>query len=187
MVEFMATVIYLCYQKIANRLPVAKAVFCFISAIFLFAGCAPVIHQQTLDTVDRNISFKTLQADPAPYTGARVLFGGQIVSVENRADATYVEVMQQPLDSRLRPKTSGESEGRFFAVFNGFKDPAIYAPNRLLTVVGSVKGSEVRPLGMMQYRYPLIEPVESYLWPVRHEASNTGFSIGLGFGVIDSR
>ncbi|OGQ58146.1 MAG: hypothetical protein A3J24_00295 [Deltaproteobacteria bacterium RIFCSPLOWO2_02_FULL_53_8] len=182
----MAGVVYLCYKKAARPLTAGKALFCFFCALLL-AGCAPVISQPSLDMVDRQIGFKRLQADPVSYAGAKVLFGGAIISVENRSDATYVEVMQQPLGSRLKPVKSGESEGRFFVVFDGFKDPAVYLPNRLLTVVGKVKGAQARPLGMMQYNYPLIEPVEHYLWPSHQESTGPGFSIGLGFGVIDSR
>jgi len=149
----------------------------------VLAGCAPVISQKTLDTVDRGIVFVEVRSDPARYAGRPVLFGGAIIAVENLSDATYVEVMQQPLNSRLRPVDPGKTQGRFIAVFNGFKDPAIYAPGRLVTVAGKVFGSQTRPLGKMDYRYPLIEAIEDHLWPGLSESASPGLSIGLGVGV----
>lgn len=152
----------------------------FIFCLVILSGCAPVIPQKTLDIVDHRIQFDDVRGDPEKYNGSIVLLGGVIVAVENQDKETVIEVMQQPLNSSLRPIKPGASAGRFLAGFTGFKDPAIYAPGRLITIVGMVKGSQVRPLGMMAYRYPVIGVAEDYLWRAR-EDSNTTFSIGLGF------
>lgn len=159
------------------------AAILLIVPVAALAGCAPVISQKTLDTVDRAAAFRDVQADPARYAGRPVLFGGAIIAVENLTDATYVEVMQQPLNSRLRPIDPGKTQGRFIAVFKGFKDPAIHAPGRFLTVAGKVSGSQTRLLGKMDYRYPLIEVIEDHLWPGPGEPASPGVSIGLGVGV----
>ncbi|MBI5885058.1 MAG: Slp family lipoprotein [Deltaproteobacteria bacterium] len=174
----MAGMAYPAYKRLKRY-----AIIGLFISMTAFAGCAPVISQKTLDTVDRAAVFKDVQAEPARYADRPVLFGGAIIAVENLTGATYVEVMQQPLNSRLKPVDPGNTQGRFIAVFKGFKDPAIYAPGRLLTVAGKVFGSQTRPLGKMDYRYPLIEVSEDHLWPGPGESASPGVSIGLGVGV----
>lgn len=157
-------------------LSVSSLILCLV----ILSGCAPVIPQKSLDTVDRRIQFDDVRSEPEKYNGSIVLLGGVIVAVENQDMETVIEVMQQPLNSNLRPVKPGASAGRFLAGFTGFKDPAIYAPGRLITIVGTVKGSQARPLGKMDYSYPVIGVVEDYLWAARAD-SNTTFSIGVGF------
>ena len=47
---------------------------------------------------------------------------------------------------------------------NRFLDPAIYRSGRDITVAGEVQGSEVRRLGEIAYRYPVIAALELHLW-----------------------
>jgi outer membrane lipoprotein len=49
-------------------------------------------------------------------------------------------------------------------------------------VVGSVLGREVRPIGKIEYSYPVIEKKELYLWP-SEENSETGPRVHFGVGV----
>ena len=76
------------------------------------------------------------------------------------------------------------SEGRFIIQTPGFLDPAIYSPGRKLTVAGTVAGKEVRPLGEIEYTYPIIEKRELYLWPEEEAVSDepdVRFGVGIGF------
>lgn len=57
-----------------------------------------------------------------------------------------------------------KSEGRYLVVVDRFLDPAIYRSGRDITVAGEVRGSEVRRLGEIDYRYPVIAASELYLW-----------------------
>lgn len=147
-------------------------------------GCAPVISKETLNTVDRSITFEEVIKDPSAHTGKGVVFGGTILDTENREDNTVIEVLQEGLNARLRPVVPEESAGRFLVSFKGFRDPAIYSKGRGITIAGKVTGTEQRKLGKGTYTYPVIEPVEHYLWDRRTYGrdGDVGIGIGLGFG-----
>jgi outer membrane lipoprotein len=76
------------------------------------------------------------------YVGEHVRWGGVIVETMPRADETCIEVVSLPLDRRARPRLVDDSFGRFRGCVPGFYDPEIYAPEREVTVVGTVQGVE---------------------------------------------
>ncbi|MBI5587464.1 MAG: Slp family lipoprotein [Deltaproteobacteria bacterium] len=159
-----------------------KKTVLLLLVLLIVSGCAPVIDKKTLESVDREIRFADLVKDPDRYRGRKVLLGGTIVGVENREGKTEIEVLDQPLNYQLRPTNPEESEGRFLCVFEGFKDPAIYSRNRHITIAGVFKGLEKRRLGEMDYRYPVIEPVEHYLWRSPYGEPSVGIGVGIGIG-----
>jgi len=159
--------------------------FLTMAAVLLLAGCAHVISKETLKEVDRNATFAQVVKAPDAYIGKTVLFGGEIIETKNFADKSQVVVLQSPLDSRDRPVGGDVSEGRFIVTTTGFLDPAIYSPGRKITVAGKVVGKEKRPMGEIEYTYPVIEKQGLYLWPVEMPASaeprwQFGFGVGTG-------
>jgi outer membrane lipoprotein len=155
-----------------------------IAAVLLLAGCAHVISRGVLQEVDTSVSFAQLSKDPEAYQGKTVLFGGDVIETQNLSDKTLVVVLQRPLDRRGEPSAGDVSEGRFIITTPGFLDPAIYGPGRKITVAGTVVGKEVRPLGEIEYTYPIIEKRELYLWPEEEAASDeSGVRFGVGIGV----
>ncbi len=147
----------------------------------LLASCA-TISRQTRQQVDTSISFAQLHADPDRYMGKKVLLGGVIVLTTVQANETWVEVVQHPLDWTDRPKETDVSYGRFLIHFHDFRDPAVYAPGRRITVAGQVEGKKARMLQQVEYIYPVLAPLETYLWnyPV---AGEPNYHIGIGIGV----
>jgi outer membrane lipoprotein len=164
-------------------------VFLFIlaaAALLLLAGCAHVISKELLQEVDTSISFAQLSKEPEAYTGKTVLVGGDVIETQTLPDKTLIVVLQRPLDHWGEPASGDVSEGRFIILTRGFLDPAIYSPGRKLTVAGTVAGKEVRPLGEIEYTYPIIEKRELYLWPKEETASTepkVRFGVGLGVGL----
>ena len=161
------------------------AVMFAMAAVFLLAGCAHVISKQTLAEVDTSVTFAQVAQDPDAYEGKTVLFGGDIIEAQNLPDKTLVVVLQRPLGRRGEPAAGDVSEGRFILRNPEFLDPAIYSPGRKITAAGTVVGKEVRPLGEIEYTYPIIEKRELYLWPEEESASNEpkvhfGFGVGVG-------
>jgi len=160
--------------------------FLTMVAMLVVAGCSYVISKQVLNEVDRNATFAQVVKAPDDYKGKTVLFGGTIIETKNFADKSQVVVLQCPLDSRDRPVAGDVSEGRFIVTTPGFLDPAIYSPGRKITVAGKVVGKEKRPLGEIEYTYPVIEKQGLYLWPAEKPASTEpkvqfGFGVGVGF------
>lgn len=162
----------------------------FLAVVLLVAaGCGTVISENVMKTVDRGIEFKSVVADPAKYEGRSVVFGGTIIKVENFENRTVMEVVQEGMNSQLKPVSKDESAGRFLAKFDRFMDPAIFAAGKKITVAGVVSGTETRPLGKGNYRYPVISPTEHYLWEPdefdRGGWPRIGIGIGLGYTHID--
>ena len=155
-----------------------------IVGLFPFLGCAPVISQRALDEVDRAFIFEQLLENPEAHKEKIVLLGGTIIETQNFSDRTLIVVLQRPLGFRNKPVAEDVSQGRFIIYTLDFLDPAIYSNGRKITVVGSVMGREVRPLGKIKYSYPIIEKKELYLWP-SEETTGTGprvhFGVGIGF------
>ena len=153
--------------------------------MLLLAGCAHVISKEVLQEVDTSVSFVQVSKDPEAYRGKTVLFGGDVIETQNLSDKTLVVVLQRPLGSRGEPSAEDVSEGRFIIQTPGFLDPATYSPGRKLTVAGTIVGKEMRPLGEIEYTYPIIEKRELYLWPEEEAASDepaVRFGVGIGIG-----
>lgn len=148
-----------------------------ISALLL--GCAHVVPVETRETVDPSITPETLFEDAALYRGKTVMLGGVIVSSKNTEGGTYLEVLERPLDSRGMPRNVDISRGRFLVISEKYLDTAIFSRGREITVVGDVMGVERRPLGEMEYSYPLIKSTEVYLFKPRHGRIPIRFGIGI--------
>ncbi len=127
-------------------------------------GCAHVISQELRGRVDRELTPMALFKDPDAYKGKTVMLGGVIVSSINTDEGTYIEVLQKPLDYRGRPEDADISHGRFIVFYEGYLDTAIYSRGREMTVAGEVIGKRLRPLGEIQYPYPLIKSRELHLF-----------------------
>lgn len=150
--------------------------------ILLMAGCAPVISQEVLRDVDRELPFQAIQRNPDNYQGKTILFGGKIIETIPLQDKTQMMVLQFPLDFRNKPSINAASEGRFIVEAQGFLDPVVYSPGRQVTVAGIVDGKEVLPLGEINYTYPVIVSRELFLWPFDDYYYLPQFYIGIGIG-----
>lgn len=167
-------------MKIALRDGAIPLICALIIVSGLIPGCAPVISEGTLKLAKGEVRFEDVLEDPGRYTGSTVVLGGTILRAENLEDRTIVEVLQQRLGWRLKPVDPDGTKGRFLVSFSGFRDPAVYAAGRRITVAGRVAGFETRMLGPIPYRYPVIEPIEHYLWS---EPCDGEPSLIIGVGV----
>lgn len=98
-------------------------------------------------------------------TGERMRWGGEIASTTPAEHETCFEVVSMPLDRRAEPRQVDETYGRFVACAAGFYDPAIYAAERKVTVVGTVDGFVDGEVGERAYRFPKVRAETVYLWP----------------------
>jgi outer membrane lipoprotein len=136
-----------------------------VLALLSLGGCQSAVPLEIRSEPALSLSLADVQADPAAREGWLVRWGGAIVKVENRNTETWFEVLGTTLDGEGRPKDLDNPTGRFLARVHGFLDPAVYRPDRKLTVYGTVAGSESRPIGDRPYIYPLIKTQTYYLWP----------------------
>ncbi len=165
-------------DKMVARIVTAACVLVLISA------CAvPVMTPETMETVDKSISFSTIQQNPDAVRGSVVLVGGQILETTPKEGETWIEVLEKPLDRSGKPVSADLSSGRFLVRFQGFLEPTIYEKGRRLTVAGRVDGKVIRPIGEIDYTYPLLTATEHYLWNTDDTVSSPRIGIGIGIGV----
>jgi outer membrane lipoprotein len=130
-------------------------------------GCASVISQNLRDESDPALTFRQVSQNPDAYTGKMVIWGGEIIETTNQSDGkTLIELFQRPLGVRDEPRETLPSEGRFLVLAGDYLDPYEFRRGRKITVAGEILGHRTKPIGQMEYRYPLLSSKQIYLWPV---------------------
>ncbi len=132
-------------------------------ALTLLAGCAAAPKPLQGEFAE----LMPIDAARDERIGQRVRWGGEIIAIDNRADASCFELLAKPLASSARPARGDQSAGRFLACRSGFYDPAKFEVGREVTVIGTIDGIEPRPIGEFQYRYPRVAADVIYLWQER--------------------
>jgi outer membrane lipoprotein len=153
----------------------------FVFIVFI-TGCAPAISQQARDRVTLRAEFSDILKDPQRLKGEVVLLGGKVITTTPYERGTELVILQLPLKAGLRPGTKATSEGRFLVQAGEFMDPAVYASDRLVTLVGEIAGVESRPLGQTVYHYPKLTLIEMKLWPEEEVSREPRFHFGFGVG-----
>jgi outer membrane lipoprotein len=156
----------------------------FIFFIMFLMGCATGISRQSRSKVTYAGTFSELQKTPDVYKDEIIMLGGKILETSVSSTLSQLTVLQLELDNNGRPVNLDQSHGRFLVQSKEFLDPAIYQKGILLTLVGKLKGSEVRAIGGFDYVYPLLEPIEIKLWPMEiltQPRFHFGFGVGTTF------
>jgi outer membrane lipoprotein len=152
-------------------------------SLLLLTACAGEPKRAVLPSPSPN----AVAADMSQHKGRPVEWGGVIISVENRRDSTWLELLAYPLDDAHKPRPDARPLGRFLAVHPGYLETADYAPKRWVTVVGRVQELRVGKVGQAPYRFPLVEIDRIDMW--RDTKAKTSsepqmhFGIGVGIGL----
>lgn len=149
-----------------------------VLALGAIISCAHVISREMRDAAAPELNSDLLFRDPDAYKGLIVILGGVIISSKNMDEGTYIEVLQNPIDSRGRPKKTDVSFGRFLIFYEGYLDTVIYAPSRKITVAGEVLGKRMGLLGDLRYPYLLIKSEELHIFK-----SGKNYPIGFSIGI----
>ncbi|MGB3727069.1 MAG: Slp family lipoprotein [Glaciecola sp.] len=137
-----------------------------LSVVFFISACSMV---PTPIAVDEGVALTPYQAfsksqDPSMKLGKKARWGGKIVSVENKKDTSHIEIVVFPENRYGKPMLKKDSPGRFKAVVEGFIDPQVFEPGRLITVVGTIGSAQVGLVGEHEYTYPTLDAVGYYMW-----------------------
>jgi outer membrane lipoprotein len=133
--------------------------------IFVLAGCASKVPKVIGTPPAGDIRVDEVQQHQSQFSNARVRWGGDIISVENLADETHIEILSRQLNEEGKPKDGSRSIGRFIARIKGYLEPEEYPKNRQITVTGSIVEVVKKPVGDYPYPYPIIDVEAYYLWP----------------------
>lgn len=139
------------------------------AVLIVISGCAGVISKPVIQQVNQQAELAAVVAAPGTYTGDMVLWSGRIIATEPLKEGTLIEILHKPSDFNQRPEQSDRTQGRFLALNTGYLDPAIYETGREVTIAGRFNEMRTRPLGEIDYTYPLVAVKEIYLWPQREK------------------
>ena len=140
-----------------------RIIFCI--ALLLPGGCASEIPVLIKLPPEQDIHYQQVKNDTRKFQDQYVRWGGKIISIENKKNSTWIEILANSLNSYGRPTSNENYEGRFIVRIDGFLEPEQYARERKLTVYGRVESELVRLIDDHPYNYPLIYAKEYYLWP----------------------
>lgn len=117
--------------------------------------------------------------------GERVLWGGTIISIDNQADHSCIEILSKPLASDARPLHTQTTLGRFLACSNEFFDPEQYPKGHEITVAGAIDSMSSKYIGEYRYDFPIVDADAIHFWaPVQDNHRYLiyqGWSIGPGW------
>jgi len=148
----------MCYRTTKNTC-------CILLLTLLLGACASQVPKGIREAPADSPSLQQLRTQASDYLGRPTRLGGTIVATDNREDATWLTVLGLPLYKGGAPRSSDDSAGRFIAIVPAFLDPQIYAPDRQVTVTGTVLRTEAGKVGEYPYSYPVIQAEVWYLWP----------------------
>jgi outer membrane lipoprotein len=155
-----------------------------------FMGCSSgprVVPEEFQSQIDSSVSFHDIQAAPHSFQGRTVLLGGEILSAKRTQQGTEFEILQLPVTADEPPaERRSESQGRFLATDRRAVDPASLPPGTRVTMVGEVRGEELRRLDESTYDYPTLDVKNLYVWDPdvyrERSRSSVGLFGGVGFG-----
>lgn len=148
------------------------------------AACAPAPIYKTTGAVVAATP-EQVAAAPGQYAAGQVVWGGEVIGVNNLKDSTEISVLGHPLDSSQRPRLQKAATGRFIAVVPGFLDPMDFPKGVPVTVRGHVQGTQAGPVGESTYVYPTVavQRADLHRWTaeeMRQGRSNFTFGVGVG-------
>jgi len=146
--------------------------FILCLALLTLSGCASQVPVLIKLPPNPDPEFLQVKQGVDTFQNQNVRWGGKIISVENKEDSTWIEILASPLNSYGKPSSRSNYEGRFIVRVDGFLDPEHYSKDRKLTVFGSIDTEFVKRIDEYPYSYPLVSAKEHYLWPEYRTARN---------------
>jgi len=106
-----------------------------------------------------------LQALENGNAGDQVRWGGPILAVEPKQDQTCFHMLSFFLAANGEPHLQNQPQGHFIACAKGYYDPTIYAPRRVITVVGTVGSPRTVKVHDIERKVAAVDVQAVHLWP----------------------
>ncbi len=136
-----------------------------LGLVLILSGCAHVVSKDLRARTDPTVTFGQVIQNPQAYIGKYVVWGGEVIQTINQKDGTtLIEVFQRPIGWGDEPQRTSLSQGRFLVLADKYLDPYVYTKGRLITAAGPIEGEQTRPIGEMEYRYPVVRGDEIHTW-----------------------
>lgn len=153
--------------------------------VFVFlAGCAGT-REFASDWATSEALPAEVAVTPEAFAGARVLWGGKVIRVENAETHSEIEILAYPLDRRQEPVADDTGGGRFIALLPGYVEALDYPAGARVTLRGEITGVRSGRVGAAPYVFPLLATEQIRVWPAEPggKASRVRFGVGVGIGI----
>ncbi len=145
-----------------------------VAAVLLFvASCGPVIRQDLMDSGTREVPLPEMSAAPVSFEGRLFILGGRIVKIEvTDTGSPAIEAVYFPVNSNGYIIRKNNSNARYLALFSqdGKRlNPKTYEEKRYVTIAGLFTGLKTVKVRGAEYKYPVFEIKDIYLWPIERE------------------
>lgn len=144
---------------------------CGFAVIALLSACSTHIPPEIKQPLEGSPVVEQVRDHVDDYLSQKVRWGGIILQIENKHNASELTIIALPLNEDGKPQNSDHSPGRFIAVIDEFVEPLVYSPERNITVTGKILRAETRKIGEFPYEYPVVQVEHYHLWPPKTESS----------------
>lgn len=144
-----------------------KHLFILLISAMLISACNSVPKRLSVAEDVKLTSYEQANTQTTASHNKQARWGGRIISITNQAQNTVLDVLHQELNNSGRPKTADKSQGRFRVYMQGYLEPAIYEPGRMITVLGKLAEHEQALVGSYPVSLPVIHASQMHLWQQR--------------------
>jgi len=106
------------------------------------------------------------QAIATDNVGTQVRWGGPILSIAPKQGETCFRMLSYFLGSNGEPHLQDQPRGHFTACAKGYYDPIVYAPRRLMTVVGTIGPTQTVKVNEVDHQVATLDVEAVKLWPL---------------------
>ena len=138
--------------------------YLLLLTVFMFAGCAMVPDTLEVPEGTALVSYSSAVTSGASARGQKARWGGIVVGVENKPNKTLIELAHFPLNHYGKPRSNGETSGRFKVQIDGFVDPIVFEEGRTATFLGTLIEPTTGMVGEQPYIYPTIAADDYHMW-----------------------
>ena len=138
--------------------------YLLLLTVFMFSGCAMVPDTLEVPEGTELVSYSKAVTSGASLQGQKARWGGIVVGVENKPNKTFIELAHFPLNHYGKPRSSGETSGRFKVQIDGFVDPIVFEEGRTATFLGTLIAPTTGMVGEQPYIYPTIAADDYHMW-----------------------
>jgi len=147
------------------------------AAALALCACTPA---PVLKTAATPLAILPDEAVTQGQRGAAVVWGGELLEVRNRPEASEMLILAYPLDRGQRPQRGETSRGRFVAVLPGYIERYDFPSGRFITITGTLDDTREELVGEQPHTYAVVKADAWHLWPPDFDQRHWHVSIGIG-------
>jgi outer membrane lipoprotein len=158
----------------------------FLLCSLLLLGACTGMPPDLRDFSATTVPYQLINQNINAYKDTPIRWGGTVITIENEADSSLMQVLFYPLNRHGYPQTNQAGKGRFAVQTSEFLDPAIFAKGTEVTVTGTIKEGIEHTVGNKIIHIPLVIAQTIHLWPISYREDNLYWNSRYRYGPYPS-